>query len=315
MLGHYPDWMSASTPKCLFLDSASMYFRTFYGVPESVTAPDGTPVGAVRGFLDAVARLIDDFQPDQVVAAFDADWRPQFRVDLLPSYKAHRVAEESLDESEEEVPDLLAPQVPVIEQVLDAVGICRFGVAGFEADDVLAALSVQATCPVDIVTGDRDLFQLVDDAREVRILYTGRGFAKIEPMDEAAILAKYGVPARYYADYAALRGDPSDGLPGARGIGDKSAAILVSEFGTIEAMLAALDDPTVDLPFRGKLKAARDYLQIAPDVVRVRRDVPLPPHDASLPTEPADPDALDWLADRWGLQRSVGRLLAVLPNQ
>ena len=293
----------------LLLDSASMYFRTFYGVPESVTAPDGTPVGAVKGFLDAVARLIASYRPTDVVAAFDADWRPEFRVALLPSYKAHRVAEGDV----EEIPDLLSPQVPVIEQVLDAVGIARFGVSGFEADDVLATLSERATGPVDVVTGDRDLFQLVDDRRRIRVLYTGRGFAKIEQLDEGAVRAKYGVAADHYADFAALRGDPSDGLPGAKGIGDKSAAILVNQFGTIEDILAALDEPEVDVPYRAKLVSARAYLTLAPAVVRVRRDVPLPIHQSALPRQIADPDALDWLADRWGLQRSVARLVATLP--
>ena len=296
----------------MVLDSASMYFRTFYGVPESVVAPDGTPVGAARGFLDAVARLIGDYRPTRMVAAFDADWRPAFRVELLPSYKAHRVAEDAAPDVEE-VPDLLEPQVPIIEQVLDAVGIARFGVAGFEADDVLATLSEVATYPTDVVTGDRDLFQLIDDARHIRVLYTGKGFAKLEVMDEASVVAKYDVPAQYYADFATLRGDPSDGLPGAKGIGDKSAAFLVNQFGTIEAMLTALDDPTADLPHRGKLSAARNYLDVAPLVVRVRRDVPLPDYDDMLPHQIADPDALDWLADRWGLKRSVDRLLATLP--
>jgi 5'-3' exonuclease len=287
-----------------------MYFRTFYGVPESVIAPDGTPIGAARGFLDAVARLVGEYEPTHLIAAFDADWRPQFRVDLLPSYKAHRVADEDLNE--EEVPDLLSPQVLVIEQLLDAVGICRTEGAGFEADDVLATIAETSTIPVDVVTGDRDLFQLVDDARGIRVLYTAKGFAKIEQVDEATVRAKYGVDAANYADFAALRGDPSDGLPGAKGIGDKSAAALVEMYGTIEAMLEALDDPNADLPFRGKLGAARDYLRIAPDVVRVRRDVPLPELESALPEEIANPEALDWLADRWGLQRSVDRLLAAL---
>ncbi len=297
----------------MVLDSASMYFRTFYGVPESVVAPDGTPVGAVRGFLDAVARMIGEFHPTHLVAAFDADWRPAFRVELLPSYKAHRVAVEATSPDEEEVPDLLEPQVPIIEQVLDAVGIAKFGVPGFEADDVLATLSETATCPTDVVTGDRDLFQLVDDERSIRVLYTGRGFAKLELLDEQAVMAKYDVPARYYADFATLRGDPSDGLPGVKGIGDKSAAFLVNQFGTIENMLSALDDPTADVPHRGKLQTARAYLEVAPRVVRVVRDVPLPPHDSALPRQVAEPDALDWLADRWGLKRSVDRLLATLP--
>ena len=286
-----------------------MYFRTFYGVPESVTAPDGTPVGAARGFFDAVARLVGEYQPTHLVAAFDADWRPAFRVELIPSYKAHRVAESGL---EEEVPDLLSPQVPIIEQVLDAVGLARVGVAGFEADDVLATLSAQATTAVDVVTGDRDLFQLVEDARDIRVLYTGRGFAKLEVMNEAAVQAKYDVPAKYYADFAVLRGDPSDGLPGVRGVGDKSAAALVNQFGSVEDVLAALDDPSADLPHRGKLANAREYLDVAPAVVRCRKDVPIPPLQSELPAEIADPDALDWLGDRWGLQRSIERLLATL---
>jgi len=286
-----------------------MYFRTFYGVPESVTAPDGTPVGAARGFFDAVARLVGDFAPTHLVAAFDADWRPAFRVELIPSYKAHRVADSGL---EEEVPDLLSPQVPIIEQVLDAVGLARVGVKGFEADDVLATLSAQATGAVDIVTGDRDLFQLVEDARSIRVLYTGRGFAKLEIMTEATVQAKYDVPAKHYADFAVLRGDPSDGLPGVRGVGDKSAAALVNQFGSVESVMAALDDPSADLPHRGKLANARDYLDVAPAVVRCRKDVPIPPLESEIPTEIADPDALDWLADRWGLQRSIERLLATL---
>lgn len=294
--------------RCLLLDSASMYFRTFYGVPESVVAPDGSPVNAVRGFLDAVARLLTDYRPTRLVAAFDADWRPQWRVDLLPSYKAHRVAADG----DEEVPDLLSPQVPVIEQVLDALGLARVGVPGFEADDVLGTLAGRATCPVDVVTGDRDLFQLVDDARGIRVLYTGKGFAKLDRVDEAWVLERYGVPASRYVDFATLRGDPSDGLPGVPGVGDKTAASVVSAVGGIGGVLAALDDPSVELPARAKLAAAREYLAIAPEVVRVRHDVPLPDLDGRVPPGPADPHGLAALADRWGLGRSVDRVAAAM---
>jgi 5'-3' exonuclease len=298
------------TERLLTLDSASMYFRAFHGVPDSVVAPDGTPVNAVRGFLDAVARIVTDHRPTRLVAAFDADWRPQWRVDLLPSYKAHRVAADG----DEEVPDLLAPQVPVIEAVLDALGLARVGVDGFEADDVLGTLATAADCPVDIVTGDRDLFQLVDDARGVRVLYTGKGFAKLERVDEAWVLAKYGVPARYYVDFATLRGDPSDGLPGVAGVGDKTAAAVVAAVGGVDAVLAALDDPAVDLPARARLDAARGYLAVAPQVVRVRTDVPLPSGDDRLSAEPADPAALAALSQRWGLGRSVDRVLAAVAS-
>jgi len=289
-----------------------MYFRAYYGVPESMTAPDGLPVNAVRGFLDAVARLVTEYRPQQLVATFDADWRPQFRVDLLPAYKAQRVA----DDGDEEVPDTLSPQVPVIQAILDAIGITRCEVAGFEADDVLGSIAEQAPGPVDVVSGDRDLFQLVDDERGIRVLYIARGFGRLEVLDEAAVLAKYDVPARHYADFAALRGDPSDGLPGVRGIGDKSAAALVQQFGSIEDLMAALADQESDVPHRGKLEAASDYLRVAPRVVRVRRDLVLDldfgaaaaPFTGAL----ADASDLEALVERYGVKSSVTRLCTAL---
>src|SRR3954471_269432 len=227
--------MNHAAPRLMLLDSASMYFRAFHGVPESVVAPDGTPVGAVRGFIDAVARMLKDHPATDLIACFDEDWRPPWRVDLLPSYKAHRVAEETPAGSEEVVPDNLEPQVPIIESVLDAIGLSRVGVANFEADDVIGTLAHEATQPVDIVTGDRDLFQLVDDASDVTVLYIGRGFAKSERLHDADIQRRYGVPAASYADFAALRGDPSDGLPGVRGVGDKSAAGVIAKYPTMES--------------------------------------------------------------------------------
>jgi 5'-3' exonuclease len=211
----------------MLLDAASLYFRAFYGVPTSVTTPDGRPINAVRGFLDMTARLLTTHGPDRLVACWDDDWRPAFRVAALPSYKAHRVA----PEGGEEVPDELSPQVPVLIDVLAAAGIDRVGAPGYEADDVIGTLATRARGPVDVVTGDRDLFQLVDDARGIRVLYTARGIADIELVDEAAVAAKYGIPGRAYADFAVLRGDPSDGLPGVAGVGAKTAAALINEFG------------------------------------------------------------------------------------
>ena len=293
----------------MLLDSASMYFRAFHGVPESVTSPDGLPIGAVRGFLDAIARMLTDHPASDLVACFDDDWRPAWRVDLIPEYKAHRVDAAGTDEFEEEVPDTLAPQVPIIQEVLDAIGLCRLGAPDFEADDVIATLATAATQPVDIVTGDRDLFQLVDDDHPVNVLYIGKGFAKVERITDGVIRDKYGVSAASYADFATLRGDPSDGLPGVRGVGDKSAAAVVSEFPTVEALLAALDDPQVIVPFRAKIEASQEYLVKAIEVVRVRRDVPTPELATAIPAEPADADRLAFLAERWGLGRTVNRLL------
>lgn len=308
-------WVT-ETGRLMALDSASMYFRAFHGVPITMTAPDGTPVNAVRGFLDAIARLIGDFRPTALIAAFDADWRPQWRVDAVPSYKAHRVAggadAAAAGVDAEEVPDLLEPQVPIIEAVLDALGLARIGVAGFEADDVLGTLAATWPTPVDVVTGDRDLFQVVDDTRGVRVLYNARGYAKLEVLDAAGVVARHAVTPQQYADLALLRGDTSDGLPGVAGVGEKTAAGLIARFGSVAALLTALDDPTIDVPKRPALSAARDYLVAADPVVRVRTDVPLPQVHADLTAQPHDPDALAELSHRWGLASSIQRVGAAI---
>jgi 5'-3' exonuclease len=297
----------------MLLDAASLYFRAFYGVPTSVTTPDGRPINAVRGFLDMTARLLATHRPDRLVACWDDDWRPAFRVEALPSYKAHRVA----PEGGEEVPDELGPQVPVLVEVLAAAGIDRVGAPGYEADDVIGTLATRARGPVDVVTGDRDLFQLVDDARAVRVLYTARGITDIEFVDEAGVAAKYGIPGRAYADFAVLRGDPSDGLPGVPGVGAKTAAALINEFGDLAGIRAAAGRTVVPkAPLTAavlkKLHAAGDYLDAAPVVVAVATTIDLPPVEGALPRSPADPRALAELADRHGIGNSVRRLGAVL---
>lgn len=300
----------------MLLDTASLYFRAYFGVPDSVRAPDGTPVNAVRGLLDFIGRLVRDHRPNDLVACWDADWRPQWRVDLIPSYKAHRVAVETGAGApdEEETPDTLAPQVPVIAEVLDTLGIARVGVAGYEADDVIGTLAGRAAGPVDIVTGDRDLYQLVDDARRVRVLYPVKGVGTLQVTDEAWLREKYGVDGPGYVDLALLRGDPSDGLPGVPGIGEKTAAKLLDAFGDLAGIMAAVDDPAARLTpsQRRRLDEARAYVAVAPKVVRVAGDVPLPDFDPALPAGPRDPAALDALAARWGLGGALQRLLAVL---
>jgi 5'-3' exonuclease len=295
----------------MLLDSASLYFRAFHGIPETVQAPDGSPVNAIRGFTDMVAQLVRTRRPSRLVACLDADWRPAFRVEALPSYKAHRVG----PYGGEAEPPGLTPQVPIILEVLAAVGIAAVGVAGFEADDVIGAIATHDAGPTEIVTGDRDLFQLVDDAKPVTVLYTGKGVSKLQEYDEATVAERYGIPGRGYADFATLRGDPSDGLPGVSGVGDKSAAALITKFGTLEAMVQALDSgDTAGFPAgaRTKLTAARDYLSAAPAVVRVRTDAPLPDYDDTLPAAPADPEALIALGEKWALDSSLNRLLNAL---
>ncbi|WSC87009.1 5'-3' exonuclease [Streptosporangium sp. NBC_01756] len=296
-------------PGLMLLDTPSLYFRAFYGVPESITAPDGMPVNAVRGLIDMIAMLVRQHSPGELVACMDADWRPAFRVSAIPTYKAHRVASGDV----EEIPDTLAPQVPVIERVLDAVGIARVGVPGYEADDVMGTLAVRAKGQVDIVTGDRDMFQLVDDAQPIRVLYIARGVKNLELVDEGVVAAKYGVPGRSYADFATLRGDPSDGLPGVPGVGDKTAATLITRFGSLEALLRAVDSGgDLTAGQRAKLSAARDYLRVAPAVVQVVRDVPVPELDLTLPGRARDPQALTALAERYGLVSPLGRLAEAL---
>ncbi|PZV98895.1 5'-3' exonuclease [Micromonospora phaseoli] len=305
--------MAQQTP-IMLVDAPSLYFRAYFGIPESAAkTADGQPVNAVRGFLDMLAHLVRTRRPGRMVCAMDHDWRPDWRVALLPSYKAHRVA----PEGGEVVPDTLTPQVPMILDVLDALGVTVVGAAGYEADDVLGTLSVTEPGPVEVVSGDRDLFQLIDDARGVRLLYIGRGVTKLEDCDDAAVRARYGVPANRYAEFAALRGDPSDGLPGVAGVGEKTAARLVDRYGDIAGILAALDEPAAGFApgLRTKLDAARDYLAVAPKVVRVALDVPLPPLLTELPVAPADPDRLLELAQRWNLAGSTRRLVDALATR
>jgi 5'-3' exonuclease len=294
----------------MLLDTASLYFRAFFGVPDTVRAPDGTPVNAVRGLLDMIGRLVRARHPTRLVACWDADWRPAFRVAAVPSYKAHRLAADGT----EETPPGLAVQVPLIEEVLNASGLAVAGQPGFEADDVIATLAARSADPVDVVTGDRDLFQVVDDARGVRVIYTVRGLLNMDVIDEAAVSAKYGIPGRAYADFAALRGDPSDGLPGVPGVGEKTAAALIRTFGSIEGITTALDAGHGGFPrgSREKLERARDYLDIAMSVVRVVDDAPLPQVDGQLPAVPPDAVRLKDLGERWGLGSSLSRFIAAV---
>ena len=301
-----------------------MWFRSYYGVPASITSPDGRPVNALRGFLDAVATLITRERPARLVVCDDWDWRPQWRVDRITSYKAHRVAEPNPDGEPdvEEVPDELTPQVDWIIEVLDAFGIPVAGTPGYEADDVLGTLAArERRDPVVVVSGDRDLLQVVtDEPVPVKVLYLGRGLSNATKFGPAEVANRYGVPADRagpaYAELALLRGDPSDGLPGVAGIGEKSATTLLSQYGSLTAILAAADDPKSKLSkaFRSKLLAARDYLDAAGPVVRVATDAPvkLSTKTDALPLAAAHPRKVAKLAERYGVGSSIGRLQKAL---
>src|SRR3712207_679857 len=227
----------------MLLDTAALYFRAFYGYPDTLRAPDGTPVNAVRGLLDIIAKLVTEYRPTDLIACWDDDWRPQWRVDLIPSYKTHRVAEViEAGPDVEVVPDPLSVQVPLIVETLTALGIPIVGKAEYEADDIIGTLAATAEGPVDVVTGDRDLFQVVDDDRDVRVIYTAGGMSKLQIVTDSVLRDKYGVSAAQYADFAALRGDTSDGLPGVAGVGEKTAASLLAQFGDLDGIVAAAAD-------------------------------------------------------------------------
>jgi len=297
----------------VLLDSASLYFRAFFGVPQSMTAPDGTPVNAVRGFTDTVARIITERRPTRLVACLDADWRPAFRVALLPTYKAHRVADEAANA--EEVPDTLSPQVPIILDVLAAAGIATAEAAGHEADDVIGTLTArERKDSVEAITGDRDLFQIVRDVpTRARVIYVGKGWQKAEILGPVELAAKYDLPdietGPAYADMALLRGDPSDGLPGVPGIGEKTAAKLIAEHGSIARLL---ESRTLAPPIARRLEAARDYLAAARRVVLPVVDVPLPRVALDLPREPAHPRTLARLAAAHKLESPVRRVMEAI---
>ena len=316
----------------MLLDTPTLYYRAFFALPDSITAPDGRPVNAVRGTLDFITHLVTHYRPDRLIACFDADWRPAFRVELLPSYKAHRVVEEvaavvpadpgaakgSVSASVEEIPDTLTPQVEMLLEVLAAFGIADGWSPGFEADDAIAAYAALHRAadggPVDVVTGDRDMFQLISDADGVRVFNIARGVAKLEVLGDAELAAKYGVTGAQYADFATLRGDASDGLPGVAGIGEKTASALLAEYGSLTGLLAAAADAAsaVKPAVRKRLEAGADYLAVAPRVVQVRADAPVTAAESALPTTPAHPERLAELAERYGLANPVKRLTKAL---
>ncbi len=300
----------------MLLDSASLYFRAFFGVPDDRTDPTAPPVNAVRGFLDFIATLVRDHRPTALIACWDNDWRPQFRVDAIPSYKTHRLADGAI--TEEEVPDALAPQVLIIERALAALGITRIGADGYEADDVIGTLVARhkGQLPIDVVTGDRDLFQVVDDAAGVRVLYTARGGVRSPDLVDQAFLAeKYGIASgEQYADMATLRGDASDGLPGVAGIGEKTAAKLITAYGSLAGLRAAIDggDPAIKGAQRRNLEAGSAYLDVGPLVVRVAHDAPVPDDPGLLPSQIADPSAMSLLASEYGLTSPMNRVIDAL---
>ena len=300
--------------RLLLLDSATLYYRAFHALPTSLVGPDGLPNNAVRGFCDALPALVSAAGASHLACAWDVDWRPAWRVSLWPGYKSNRLQAAAVDggAAAEELPDDLAPQVDTISALLDSAGLARVGAAGFEADDIIATLAARWPGEVVIVTSDRDLLQCVTDDGRVRLLSMARGLSNLQWFDAAAVQERHGVPAQRYADFATLRGDASDGMPGVPGIGEKTAAALVSRWASLPDLLAAALDPGADLTprVRRALVEASALIPAWAEVTRARTDVDvraLGPHSASLGTALASPGVADSIEQLTALPRTPGQ--------
>ncbi|MFM6941529.1 MAG: 5'-3' exonuclease H3TH domain-containing protein [Candidatus Planktophila sp.] len=295
----------------ILLDSASLWYRAYYGMPDTLLSPAGMPVNAIRGYLDMTARLITMYSPNRIVACIEGDWRPTWRVELFPDYKANRLEDGS---EEEEEPETLTPQIPVLLDLIDAFGIPMVGVDDYEADDVMATFAVREKGPIRVVTGDRDLFQMVDDKRDVKIVYLARGISQHDLVDSKWVAEKYSIPGDRYALFAMFRGDPSDGLPGVKGIGEKGAALIANHYATVEEALAGARAGDAALPaaLAKKIIAGEEYLKIAPTLVHCAKDVAIPAMDIKMPSKPSDLSLIYQMKEEYGLGASVDRLISAL---
>jgi len=294
----------------MLLDSASLWYRAYFGMPDTLVSPTGQPVNAIRGYLDMTSRLLVKYQPNRIVACLEGDWRPSWRVELFPDYKLNRLDEEGAEEE----PDTLGPQIPILLDVLDALGIPLLGVDDYEADDLMATFSVKQPGPVRIVTGDRDLFQLADDKRDVKIVYLAKGISNHDLVDLKWIQDKYQIPGDRYALFAMIRGDSSDGLPGIKGIGEKGAMVIANLFKTMpEVMQAAAGaDERLSANIRKKLLESSQYAAIAPKLVGCALDVAIPEMEISMPIKPKSLEKIIKLKDEFGLGASIDRIMSAL---
>ena len=291
-----------------------------------MTAPDGHPHNAIRGLFTTITRLVERFNARGVVAAWDDDWRPQWRVDLIPSYKTHRLVnpEDLAGEHNQSAsdargaelePETLGPQIGAIAEILDAWGLPRLGAPGFEADDIAATVARIAAEPVIVVTGDRDLIQLVRPG--VQVLLTAKGGMENWPLlDSLGVIEKYGLPPERYVEFAVLRGDASDGLPGVKGVGEKTALSLLQAYPSLEALISAAETQPLNKPLTPRIAEAivtsKAYLGAAATVTTLRDDVGLESTDWATPPSPRDPDRLKATLVEWGVERFVHDAMAAL---
>lgn len=290
----------------LLVDAPSLFYRALFSTPDTITTPEGSPINAAYGFFRMLARLVADHDPDYVACAADESWRPRWRVDLVDSYKDFRAAPGSAQEAAEE---RLASQVPVLYGFLEMCDVAVVGHPEAEAEDVIGTLAQRAPGRVAVFSGDRDLFQLVRDPKVV-VLFPVRGVSNVAVVDEAYVEDRYGIPGRAYRDFAVLRGDPSDGLPGVRGIGEKIAAALVSRYGSIDAILAAAEGESPSVPL-AKVRREADYVRRAAQVVSIVTDLPIGDVDLTRPRD-LPRDEIVAAAERFGLRGPVSALVDAL---
>jgi 5'-3' exonuclease len=280
-------------PEWLLVDGSSMIFRAFYGIPQTMRGPDGKLVNAVRGSMDNLARYITERKPRHVAVTTDEDWRPDWRVELIPSYKEHRTGEP--------VPPALIPQMPIIMECFAAIGVDALGLEDYEAEDIIASLATKVPTPIEIASGDRDLFSLIR-GKDIVVLYPEKtGLAVV---DEAEVEKRYSIPGRAYSDFAILRGDPSDGLPGVAGVGAKTAAGLVRKYGSVRAMIDAGAFKAADAEYLEKA------LRVVPPVADLKIEVPRGRRDRY----PDDPERVEELGNRYGVTSSMERLIKALSS-
>ena len=302
----------------LLVDSASLWYRAFYGMPESISSTTGLPNNAIKGFFDGLARIITRYRPDEIGICLDDNWRPQWRVDLFPGYKLNRLeADDSAEDAEggEAEPDLLTPQIGPIIELCTLLGLHPISVQDQEADDVIATLAnVSTDTSIRVMTGDRDLFQLIRLPSDVQIIYLAKGISQHDLVDGSYITTRYGVPADRYGLFAAIRGDASDGLPGIKGIGEKGAATIANSFDSMDAVIdaAITESDLLSSTHRKRILADLDYARIAEKLVNCRTDLAIDGVELNRWKERSDLIEFRRRAKEWELGSTIERITAAL---
>ena len=287
--------------KLMLLDGNSLVYRAFHALSDAdMRNSNGYPTGAIYGFLTMLFTLLTDHKPDGLVVAFDLP-HPTFRHERVETYKAGRA----------KTPDDLLEQFPKIKEILPSMGIHTIELQGFEADDILATLATQAReakIETIVITGDRDSYQLVEDPY-VKVLYNRRGVSDYILFDEEGIRERTGVAPIDYVKYAALRGDKSDNLPGVPGVGEKTAAKLVNEFGTLDAIFESADQQSPKL--KENLLSNEDLVRLNEEVMTLIRDVPLEVEVLSLKVGEFDAEATQVFFQEFELRTLLAKLNGV----